>query len=78
MTYARSAIPASQAARIAQRRPGIDPSTFVPVGSEALRDTLRRYIDVGFSKFVVRPAEPPVAWEDELDELADDVLSLQT
>ena len=78
MTYARSAIPASQAARIAQRRPGIDPSMFVPVGPEALRDTLRRYIDVGFSKFVVRPAEPPAAWEDELDELAEDVLSLQT
>jgi probable F420-dependent oxidoreductase len=78
MTYARESIPASQAARIAQRRPGVDPSLLVPVGPAALRDTLRRYIDVGFSKFVVRPAEPPAAWEDELDQLGDDVLSLQT
>jgi probable F420-dependent oxidoreductase len=78
MTYARDAIPASQAARIAQRRPGIDPSTLVPVGPEALRQTLRRYVDVGFSKFVVRPAEPPAAWEHELDDLSEDVLSLQT
>jgi probable F420-dependent oxidoreductase len=78
MTYARDSIPASQAARIAQRRPGIDPSTLVPVGPAALRDTLQRYIDVGFSKFVVRPAEPPSAWEDELEQLAGDVLSLQT
>jgi hypothetical protein len=56
----------------------VDPSLLVPVGPAALRDTLRRYIDVGFSKFVVRPAEPPAAWEDELDQLGDDVLSLQT
>jgi probable F420-dependent oxidoreductase len=78
MTYARDAIPPSQAARIAQRRPGIDPTTLVPVGPAALRDTLQRYVDVGFSKFVVRPAEAPDTWEEELDRLADDVLSLQT
>jgi len=78
MTYAREAIPPAQVARIAKRRPGVDPSELVPVGADALRSTLRRYIDVGFSKFVVRPAEPPAAWEDELDQLADEVLSLQT
>jgi probable F420-dependent oxidoreductase len=78
MTYARKAIPEAQVARIAKRRPGIDPTTLVPVGPAALRDTLRRYIDVGFSKFVVRPAEPPDSWEEELDRLADEVLSLQT
>jgi len=39
---------------------------------------LQRYIDVGFSKFVLRPAEPPGSWPATLDSLADDVLSLQT
>jgi probable F420-dependent oxidoreductase len=78
MTYARETIPPAQVARIAQRRPGLDPSEVVPVGPAALRETLKRYIDVGFSKFVVRPAEPPRAWEEELQELAGDVLSLQT
>jgi probable F420-dependent oxidoreductase len=78
LTYAREAIPPSQVARIAQRRPGLDPAEVVPVGPSALRALLRRYIDVGFSKFVVRPAEPPAAWEDELQQLADDVLSIQT
>src|SRR6516225_5671352 len=78
MTYARQAIPESQVARIAQRRPGVDPASLVPVGAEALRETLRRYIDVGFSKFVLRPADTPAAWTDALDQLAEDVLSLQT
>jgi probable F420-dependent oxidoreductase len=78
MTYARQSIPPAQAARIAKRRPGIDPSLLVPVGAEALRDTLRRYIDVGFSKFVLRPAEPPASWIAALDDLAEDVLALQT
>jgi len=78
MTYAREAVPEAQVARIAKRRPGVDPSVFVPVGPEALRETLRRYIDVGFSKFVLRPAEPPAVWTDSLDSLAEDVLSLQT
>jgi hypothetical protein len=43
-----------------------------------LRGLLERYVDVGFSKFVLRPAEAPAAWSAELDELAEGVLSLQT
>jgi probable F420-dependent oxidoreductase len=78
MSYAHDAIPASQVARIAKRRPGLDPASVIAVGMPALRAMLQRYVDVGFSKFVVRPAEPPQSWTAELDELADGVLSLQT
>jgi probable F420-dependent oxidoreductase len=78
LTYARTAVPPAQVARIAKRRPNLDPAEVVPVGGAGLRDLLRRYIDVGFSKFVVRPAEPPASWNDALDQLAEDVLSLQT
>jgi alkanesulfonate monooxygenase SsuD/methylene tetrahydromethanopterin reductase-like flavin-dependent oxidoreductase (luciferase family) len=78
MTYAREAIPPGQVARIARRRPDVDPAALVPVGPAALRETLRRYLDVGFSKFVLRPAEPPAAWPEELARLAEDVLALQT
>lgn len=78
VSYASGAIPASQVARIARRRPGVDPSELIPVGYAGLRDLLQRYIDVGFSKFVVRPAETPVNWPTELERLADGVLSLQT
>jgi probable F420-dependent oxidoreductase len=77
LAYARDAIPPSQVARIAKRRPRVDPSTLIPVGLPALRDMLERYLDVGFSKFVLRPAEAPGSWPTELDRLAEGVLSLQ-
>jgi alkanesulfonate monooxygenase SsuD/methylene tetrahydromethanopterin reductase-like flavin-dependent oxidoreductase (luciferase family) len=43
-----------------------------------LRDQVRRWVDAGFSKLVVRPATPPVDWGPELRRLAADVLDLQT
>jgi hypothetical protein len=78
LAYARETISAAQAARIAKRRPGLEPATLIPVGMPALREMLQRYIDVGFSKFVLRPGESPLSWPDELDDLATGVLSLQT
>jgi probable F420-dependent oxidoreductase len=78
MAYAHNAIPESQAARIAKRRPNLDPGSVIPVGVHNTRDLLQRYIDVGFSKFVLRPGETPGSWPDELERLADGVLPLQT
>jgi len=78
LSYAHDSIPPAQVTRILQRRPGTDPAAFIPLGLAGLRDMLRQYISVGFSKFVVRPAETPLAWPDELSRLADGVLSLQT
>jgi probable F420-dependent oxidoreductase len=78
LSYALGSIPPSQIARVARRRPGVDPAALIPLGYDGLRRMLERYIDVGFSKFVVRPAEPPVSWPDELESLGGVVLSLQT
>ena len=78
LAYTRTAISAEQAARIAKRRPGLDPAALVPVGMSGLREMLERYIDVGFSKFVLRPGDPLDSWPRELDELATGVLALQT
>ena len=78
LAYARDTISPAQVARIAKRRPGLDPVTFIPVGMTGLREMLQRYIDVGFSKFVLRPGDTPQSWESELDDLASGVLSLQT
>ena len=55
-----------------------DPERVVPVGLSGLRAMLERFIDVGFSKFVVRPLEQPESWRSELEALAGAVLELQT
>jgi probable F420-dependent oxidoreductase len=59
-------------------RKGVDPEQVVPVGIGGLRAMLERFIDVGFSKFVVRPLEQPDPWRTELELLARGVLDLQT
>lgn len=63
---------------IEARRPGVDPSTLVPSGLDGLRRALEAFLEVGFSKFVVRPNETPESWPAELDGLAAAVLPLQT
>jgi probable F420-dependent oxidoreductase len=59
-------------------RKGVDPARFVPVGHDGLRATLEAFLEVGFSKFVVRPIQQPRSWPEELERLAAAVLGLQT
>lgn len=75
--YARSSVPERLAAAIAARRPGVDPAELVPVGLPAVCDTLERFVEAGFSKFVLLAAQEPASWTDELEELARVVLPLQ-
>jgi probable F420-dependent oxidoreductase len=76
--YARNEISERQRAQVARRRPNIDPADLIPIGLDGLRHRLREFIDVGFSKFVVRPSDPPESWRTELGTLAEAVLPLQT
>jgi probable F420-dependent oxidoreductase len=67
-------------AALARGRPVAD---LVPAGLDALRDMLLRFLDVGFSKFVVRPVRPTadgdaVGGWGALERLADAVGDLQT
>jgi hypothetical protein len=62
---------------ISARRPGLDPAELVPIGWAQLRSSIERFIDAGFSKFVLVPAEEPISWTDELSEAAAEVLPLQ-
>ena len=48
------------------------------MGRGGLRQKLEQFLEVGFSKFVVRPMAPPGEWRRELDDLADAVGDLQT
>jgi probable F420-dependent oxidoreductase len=63
---------------LSSARKGVDPEEVVPVGIGGLRVMLERFIEVGFSKFVVRPLETPDPWRSELEALAHGVLDLQT
>jgi alkanesulfonate monooxygenase SsuD/methylene tetrahydromethanopterin reductase-like flavin-dependent oxidoreductase (luciferase family) len=78
ISYAREALPDDVRAAMAARAKGVDVARMVPVGREALRATISAWVDAGFSKLVVRPAVPPADWHAELEQLAEDVLDLQT
>ena len=75
--YAGGEVPDRLAEVLARRRPGVDVAELVPAGTAALRATLERFVDVGFSKFVVVPVGEPADWSEELEALAAAVLPLQ-
>ena len=74
--YARQELPAATVEALRRRRPDADPAEVVPVGVPAVRALLERFVDVGFSKFVLVPVAEPTSWDDEVGEVAE-VLSLQ-
>lgn len=76
LAYARN----EDALAVSASRPasGSGPIEPVPVGRDALRSLVGRLVDVGLSKFVVRPAAPVTDWPTELTWLADTLLDLQT
>jgi probable F420-dependent oxidoreductase len=79
--YAMHQVPEVFVTAMARRRPDLaDPSVLVPVGFEALGKDLQRFVDVGFSKFVVIPLEEPAGEriEDHLADLGSAVLGMQT
>ena len=78
VTFARGPLPDAIAAVIARRKPDLDPHDVVPTGVDGLRRQLERFIAVGASKFVVVPMADPADWGDELDELASELLPLET
>lgn len=80
--YAHGDLPDALIAGLKKRRPDLDDvSELVPRGWDELQRTIRRFVDVGFSKFVVLPiVEPRTAdeWVDHLGVAAGELLPLQT
>ncbi len=74
--YAAAPLEPAAARALAARRPRA--LELMPVGRPALRELVERFIAVGFSKFVVRPATAPASWRGELEALAAAVGDLQT
>lgn len=78
IAYAREAGDLDHAVRLRSRsRPEVDLGEVVPVGRDALRDLVGRFVDAGLSKFVVRRVRAVTSWHDELRWMADALLDLQ-
>jgi probable F420-dependent oxidoreductase len=77
IAYLTSADEAGERA-LRARRPSRITAAPLPVGLEALKASLEAFIEVGFSKFVLRPLVAPRSWGDELSALADGVGALQS
>jgi probable F420-dependent oxidoreductase len=54
--------------RITRVRADADPTVLVPQGWDEARDLVRRFVDVGLTKFVVRPAGRVPGWGGFLDQ----------
>ena len=78
LAYAPGPLDDKLVAALARARKGVDPTTVVPAGLDGLRRFLEAFLDVGFSKFVVRPLARPDSWRPELEALATAVGDLQT
>ena len=76
--YSDGPLPEAIAAAIAARRPDVDPHEVIASGINDARRMLERFIDEGFSKFVLVPLTEPESWPDELEAVAAEVLPLQT
>ena len=77
IAYARAAPDPAVLSGFRSRRADLDPLAVLPVGAEALRSLIGRYLDAGLSKFVVRPTSTVASWEQEAQWLADAILDLQ-
>ena len=63
--------------RVARRRPDLDPALLVPRDWAQAREHVRRFVDVGLTKFVVRPAAPVPSWRGFLDQFTAELRGLE-
>lgn len=75
--YALDELRAETLARL-PRRTATDPVDVVPIGWESLQRMIARFVDEGFTKFVVTPLTEPDDWPTHLTQAADALLPLET
>jgi hypothetical protein len=69
---------AEPVAALVRRAKGRPLEQMIPVGIDGLRALIDSFLEVGFSKFIVRPLAPPEEWPAELERLAAGVADMQT
>lgn len=77
IAYRDGPLPDLVAEFVRRRRSEVDPSEIVPERDQ-LVDTITRMVDAGASKFVLVPLVEPANWRDELRQIAELTLPLQT
>jgi probable F420-dependent oxidoreductase len=78
LTYSRGPLPPAVVEQLRRRRPDLDPTDLAPQSRTALHARVDAWLEVGFSKFLLRPVVPPTDWTAELETLAADILERQT
>ena len=78
IAYAPGPLDDKLIAALGRARKGTDPRDVVPAGLDGLRRFLEAFLEVGFTKFVVRPLAAPDSWRAEFEALAGAVGELQT
>jgi probable F420-dependent oxidoreductase len=63
--------------QIVRLRPDLDAAGLVPHGWAEARDLVRRYVEVGLTKFVVRPGGPIGSWAGFLDQFVSELRPLE-
>jgi probable F420-dependent oxidoreductase len=77
LPVALDGIPESLRASISRRRPHTDPELLVAAGWAGARRMIEQYVEVGLSKFVVRPATRPEPFDSFTDGFVRELMPLQ-
>ncbi|MFZ0665614.1 MAG: LLM class flavin-dependent oxidoreductase [Acidimicrobiales bacterium] len=77
VTYTLDGIPDRFRTFLENRKPGIDPESLVATGTSGIRGLLERFVDQGFSKFVLAPVSAAPITRADLELIAKEVLPLQ-
>ena len=59
------------------RRPDLDAADVIAQGASGLAERVHAFVEVGFTKFVIRPALPPASWPQAVESIAP-VVQMQT
>lgn len=79
--YTLGPVPEPTLAQLAKRRPDVDPASIVATSWDELAALVRRFVEVGTSKFVVLPIDEPGTaeeWSTHLVEAAEVLRPLET
>ena len=76
--FVHDALPERFAQRLRARQPDLDPAEVVAHGIRGLRSRLEELVSVGASKFVAFPLDEPSDWHATVEDVATELLPLQT